>query len=314
MQKWCASLAIGFCLAFSAVARAQDAGAAAAAAALAAGATPNYVLAPKPLKLPGWIAPNRPHWKLADILRAHAGQKSWDQPLVRDRDNVADYVQMAPGEVSKTRLYAQTSMFWIVEAGQMRVFIQGQEPFIAAMGFVVWIQPRTQFHMETVGNAPVLRFEVARAGAPPLYAVSETPPSPPNGERYTRVAYIGGPVPYATAKPYVDFFTEIVQRGGNNLRFLPQGNFLRGKGVAMPPDSDLGHFHTDHNEFWFMMEGDTNFKFEGMPAFTATQGDVVYGPQGRFHRPSFGGDGMSTRLSIAPSGNMAILDPNGLSR
>src|SRR5580704_16600070 len=61
-----------------------------------------YALAPKPRVLTPWTLPNRPHWRLAEILKAHAGQKSWVQPLVRDKDYAADYIQMAPGEVSLT--------------------------------------------------------------------------------------------------------------------------------------------------------------------------------------------------------------------
>jgi mannose-6-phosphate isomerase-like protein (cupin superfamily) len=280
----------------------------------AAGPAYKYVLAPKPRSLPSWAAPNRPHWKLADILKAHAGQKSWTQTLVRDKEYVANYIQMAPGEASKTRMYAQTSTFWIVQAGRMQVFIEGQEPFIASKGFVVCVPYRRLFHMETVGAEPSLRFEVSHASAPALYALDETP-SPLEGQKYVKSAYAGAPGSYGSAtKPYVDFNTEIIQQGGNNLRFLAEGNFLRGQGVPMPPDSDKGHFHTDHNEFWFVMEGQTNFKFEGMPAFTAGQGDVVYAPRGRFHRPSFAGAGTSTRLSIAPTGNMAALDPDSPTR
>jgi len=273
-----------------------------------------YALAPKPQVLTPWTLPNRPHWKLAELLRAHGGQKSWDQPLVRDRDYAADYIQMAPGDVSITRLYAQTSMFWIVEAGQMRVFIEGQEPFIASKGFVVWVPYRTPFHVETVGDEPSLRFEVTHANAPPLYIMGENPP-PLKSQKYIKVAYTGAPGSYGTAtKPYVDFNTEIVQQGGRNLRFLAEGNFIRAEGVPMPPDSDRGHFHTDHNEFWFMMEGQTNFMIEGLAPFTADQGDVVYAPQGRFHRPTAGGSGMSTRLSVAPTVNMAALDPDNPDR
>jgi mannose-6-phosphate isomerase-like protein (cupin superfamily) len=273
-----------------------------------------YALAPKPQALTPWIAPNRPHWTLAEILKSHDGQKSWVQPLVRDKDYVADYIQMAPGEVSMTRLYAQTSMFWIVEAGQMLVFIEGQEPFVASKGFVVWVPYRTPFHMETVGDAPSLRFEVTHAGAPPLYAVGEEPPTL-KGQKYIKVAYTGAPGSYGAAtRPYVDFSTEIIAQGGNNLRFLADGNFIRAEGMPMPPDSDQGHFHTDHNEFWFMMEGQTNFMIEGLAPFTAGQGDVVYAPQGRFHRPTPVGTGMSTRLSVAPKVNMAALDPDNPGR
>ena len=317
MRSWHLFLSISAGLLLSAIAWAQaPEGSAGAVSATRAVPEPNYkyVLAPKPVGLSPWVVPNRPHWKLAEILKAHTGQKSWTQPLVRDKDHIADYIQMAPGETSKVRMYAQTSMFWIVEAGRMRVFIEGQEPFIASKGFVVWVPYRTPFHMETFGDEPSLRFEVTRAGAPALYALDEKPP-PLKGQKYIKVAYVGAPGSYGAAtKPYVDFNTEIIQQGGNNLRFLAEGNFLRGKAIPMPPDSDKGHFHTDHNEFWFMMEGQTNFKIEGLPAFTADEGDVVYAPHGRFHRPSFAGTGMSTRLSVAPNGNLAALDPDNPSR
>src|ERR1700761_5686194 len=92
---------------------------------VAPAAAPNYqyVWAPRPLPLTPWVAPNRPRWKLSEILAAHAKQKSWDQPLVRDNAVQADYIQMAPGEKTKTTMYADTDVFWIVQAGQMRATI-----------------------------------------------------------------------------------------------------------------------------------------------------------------------------------------------
>ena len=45
---------------------------------------------------------------------------------------------------------------------------------------------------------------------------------------------------------------------------------------------------------WFGVE------MEGMPFFTANVGDVVYAPQGRWHRASWAGTGMSTRIAINP--------------
>ena len=72
------------------------------------------VWAAKPDSSP-FVAPNRPHWKLAEILSSHAGQKSWSQQVVRDPIGLsARYVQMAPGEKTKTMLYADSSIFWVV--------------------------------------------------------------------------------------------------------------------------------------------------------------------------------------------------------
>lgn len=121
---------------------AQDTPAAPAAAPPQAPAGPpdyKYVWAPRPVLLTPWVAPNRPHWKLSEILATHDRQKSWDQPLVRDNAVHADYIQMAPGEKTKTMMYADTDVFWIVQAGRMRVTIQGQDPFVASKSFAIWV-------------------------------------------------------------------------------------------------------------------------------------------------------------------------------
>ena len=104
-------------------------------------AATTLVWAAKPDASP-FVAPNKPWWKLSEILAAHAGQKSWNEFLVRDPGGLtAQYVQMAPGEKTKTMLYADSSLFWVVESGQIRFTIQGQEPFVASKNFIVSVLP-----------------------------------------------------------------------------------------------------------------------------------------------------------------------------
>jgi quercetin dioxygenase-like cupin family protein len=43
-----------------------------------------------------------------------------------------------------------------------------------------------------------------------------------------------------------------------------------------------------------------DFLIEGVPFFTALQGDIVYAPAGRWHRATSGGTGTATRISIHP--------------
>jgi len=267
-----------------------------------------YVWAPRPMPLTPWVAPNRPRWKLSEILATHAGQKSWDQPLVRDNAVHADYIQMAPGEKTKTMMYADTDVFWIVQAGQMRVTIQGQDPFVASKSFAIWVPFRTLFSMETVGDEPSLRFEVSHAGAIPQYAIAETPPAV-TGQKYVKAAYAAAPGKYpAGTKPYLDFDKDVIHGNVAAGRFIPDGSFIRGMAVPTPPESDQGHFHIDYSEFWYIMEGKMTYKIEGVPVFTADQGDVMYAPHGRFHRTSFAGDGMATRLAIFPLPGQNFVD------
>jgi mannose-6-phosphate isomerase-like protein (cupin superfamily) len=267
------------------------------------GAPPMVVWAPKPDLAP-FVAPNKPLVRIADLQRRHAGDKSWNELVVRDATGLTGrYIQMAPGEKSKTQFYVDSSMFWFVQAGQMRVTIQGQEPFIATKGFVVQVPPRVQYAMEVVGDAPALRFEVTHTRAQPFYPASETP-TPVKGYTYEKVSLPSAPGTYGTAKPFIDYQKEVIEGGGRSPGgYVRDGetaaNINRAAGAPTPPSTQWGHFHDGTSEFWFMLEGNAEFLIEGVPLVQAAQGDIVYAPAGRWHRSGHVGT-IATRVSIHP--------------
>jgi mannose-6-phosphate isomerase-like protein (cupin superfamily) len=250
-----------------------------------------------------WTAPHKPHWKLSEVLAKHSGQRSWQEEIVNDRDFVARYISMAPGEKTQPHFFADDRVFWIVQSGQMRVSIEGQTPFVASKGFLVQVPYRTSYSIESVGSEPSVRFEVTGAQAVPLYPLNETPPALA-GQKYMKVSYTGRGAYDDVNKPYLDFIKDVVNgsvRGGPFVKDDKTfANIIRGQGAAPPPPSNLGHFHIGYSEFWFILEGKIDYLMEGVPLFTAEPGDIVYAPQGRWHRASFGGNGMSTRLAINP--------------
>jgi mannose-6-phosphate isomerase-like protein (cupin superfamily) len=195
----------------------------------------------------------------------------------------------------------------------MRVSIDGLEPFTAGKSVIVQVPARTLFQVETLGNAPVLRFEVTHAGEIPVYAAEETP-APVPGYDYVRIAY-SAPTP--TLNPdqiTINFDRDVVGGKRPAGRFLKAGSLIRGMSIPTPPADDQGHWHVETNEFYFIMEGKLTYQLEGQELFTAEQGDVVYVPRGRFHRNNFTGGGMATRLAIFPTGDMNNLDPDNPSR
>jgi hypothetical protein len=103
-------------------------------------------------------------------------------------------------------------------------------------------------------------------------------------------------------RPYVDFRGDIVERGGRAGTFVQDdrlfAGIIRGQAEPRPPDTERGHVHVEYGELWLILEGKIDYLIEGLPFFTAEPGDVVYVPAGRFHRPTFGGTGMATRLGI----------------
>ena len=130
---------------------------------------------PKPTTLTPYIAPNKPHWKLSEILAAHKGQGDWVQPIVRNKDQEGDYISMAPGKKTKQMMYPDDRVVFIVWDGSIKVSIDGYEPFVATKGFMVNVPFRHLFTLENVGSTPALRFEVRQAGSVPLYPVPRRP-------------------------------------------------------------------------------------------------------------------------------------------
>ncbi len=324
------ALASAAVLGFAAISYAQNAPAPAApgAAAPAAGAPAGrgagrgpvqrvvkFAWAPKPIKPLGYTGVNKPIHRIADILAAHKGQARWTQEIVRDEDYSGKWISMAPGDRVVPQFYADDRVMMVVYSGQLRVSIEGQEPFVAGPGFLVTVPYRNTYSMEVVGNEPAVRFEVNGTDRLPFHPSAQNAddkPADPRGYRMTRLSWSGGGSSYSNAnpnqtantRPYLDFNKDIVQGGGRAGAFVSEnGNFMNvinQPGAPTPPDTNLGHWHTDYNEFWYIAQGQVDYKLEGRPVINAHVGDVVYAAKGLYHRASGGGTGMSTRIAINP--------------
>src|SRR5436309_7625107 len=87
-----------------------------------------YSWSPKPVPLTPWTAPNKPIWRLNEIMAAHKGKADWVQPIVHDKDYDANYISLGGGQKTKPQFWADDRVFWYVASGQIRFHIDGQEP------------------------------------------------------------------------------------------------------------------------------------------------------------------------------------------
>ena len=267
-----------------------------------------FAWAPKKSPYDNYVAPNKPWWKLSDVLAAHSRTASWQQPVVRNKDLEADWHQLAAGEKTILVEWPDNRVGMIVWQGRMRISIKGQEPFVAAKGFEVNIPLRLPYTMETVGSEPALWLEVHQAGDVPIYPVEGTPEKPKDiqGYKYTKVIVSGGDGVYdGNNKPYLDYYKDVVNGSARAGAFIASDHFfmnnIRGMGVPMAPATDLGHFHVDMTEFWFIMEGKISYQIEGIKEpFIANAGDIVIAAMGRYHRAAFAEGQMDTRVAINP--------------
>jgi mannose-6-phosphate isomerase-like protein (cupin superfamily) len=265
------------------------------------------VWAPLPVEPNEWIAPNKPIYKLSELRSKHAGEQNWTETVVSDNLFHADYISMAPGAKTPRRFDQDNREWWIVQDGQIRFTIEGQEPFVASKGFMVQVPHRLVYSMETVGDKPSLRLEVTVANSSTMYPIDETP-TPVPGVKYVRarVATVKGSYDKANV-PFIDYNLTIAGNAKpkqNQDQFIgdPHGiaNIIRGDPKTQPPaqDADKGHLHETGPEFWFILEGQMEFKIGSLPVFVADQGDVVYAPAKTWHRVRFAGTSMATRLAI----------------
>lgn len=270
-------------------------------------AQPMTAWAPQPEKLAPFQAPNKLYQPLSAVLAKHKGQKNWSQTMVLDRDYIAQYIQMAPGEKTRTQFWADDRIFWVVQSGAIRFTIEGQEPFVATKGFLVQVPYRVPYSLETVGDEPSLRFEVRAAHEVPSYPVTDNPEAPKaKGWKFIQATYTGKGKYDADNKPALDFNKTIVQDGGKGGGFVKDdhtwANVIRGAAAPLPADTSWGHFHENFDEFWIILEGEEDFLIQGEKLVRAFPGDIVFAPEERWHRATHNGPigTMSTRLAITP--------------
>lgn len=278
---------------------------------------PTIAWALKPVKTPGYRGIHKPWIKLADLKAKHKGETTWRELLVDDGRLTAEYFSAAPGTKVARRFHPDTREWFAIVEGEVRVEIEGQEPLTATRGSLINIPRQTIYSLETVGNAPSLRFAVNVAGAKTIFPREVAPPPPAAGTAWTEVRINRNPGRYDEFnQPHVN----IHEAAAKNEKYSG-GRFVRddksemlviyGHEKNMPPldPNDKGHFHAESAEAWLVFSGKIRYSFEGQQPFIAGEGDVVYVPSNTWHATRFIGD-HACRLSITEYvGNALLLPP-----
>jgi mannose-6-phosphate isomerase-like protein (cupin superfamily) len=251
-----------------------------------------------------YTGPNKAVVHVADVLKAHQGQQSWDQQVLLTRDFDGHYVSLAPGEKTKCMFYADDRVFGWVYSGQVKITIDGQQPFTATKGYLFDVAPRLAFCMENTGTTPAVFYRSTPAGQMPSYPESETP-TPVKGWRYikARITSTGG---YdAPNQPSLDF-NAYAAGGGKSRDFAWDGHtsahIIRSGNLAkLPPDTSWGHFHENMVEAWVVIEGKLDVLISGIGLVHGETGDIVQANNERWHRATCAPNtGPCTRLAMTP--------------
>jgi len=278
---------------------------------------PTAVWAPKPIKTPAYKAGLKPWVKIADLKAKHKGQATWHEVMVDDGRLIAEYYSAAPGTKVSRRFHPDTREWFAVVEGDVRVDIEGQEPFTATRGSLVNIPRQTFYSLETIGTAPSLRFTLNVSGAKTVYPKDAEPPAAAPATAWTEVRINRTPGRYDEFNvPHGNIHASAAKdekySGGRFVRDdKSEMLVIYGHEKNMPPldPNDKGHFHAESAEMWLVFSGQIRYKFEGQEPFIASEGDVVYVPANTWHATRFIGDN-ACRLSITEYvGNGLLLPP-----
>ena len=277
---------------------------------------PTAVWAAKPVKTPAYKAGLKPWVKLAEVKARHKGQASWHDVVVDDGRLTGEYVADAPGAKLSRRFHPDTREWFAVVEGEVRVEIEGQEPFTATRGSLVNIPRQTIYSLETIGAAPSLRFTLNVSGAKTVYPRDAEPPPPPPGTTWIESRLNRTPARYDEFNhPHLNIHAAAAKdekySGGRFVRDdKSEMLVIYGHEKNMPPldPSDKGHFHAESAEMWLVFSGKIRYSFEGQQPFIAGEGDVVYVPSNTWHATRFIGDN-ACRLSITEYVGNALMLP-----
>jgi quercetin dioxygenase-like cupin family protein len=278
---------------------------------------PTSAWAPKPVKSPGYTGIHKPWIKLAELKAKHKGRPNWRELLVNDGRLTAEYLSAAPGTIVSKRFHPDTREWFAVVEGEVRVEIEGQEPFVAKRGSLVNIPRQTIYALETIGDTPSLRFAVNVAGAKTLFPDDVERPAPPQGSTWTQVRINRTPGRYDEFnQPHLNIHAAAAKNekyaGGRFVRDdKSEMLVLYGHEKNLPPldSGDRGHFHAESAELWLVFSGKIRYAFEGQQPFIASEGDVVYVPSNTWHATRYIGD-HACRLSITEYVGNALLLPH----
>jgi quercetin dioxygenase-like cupin family protein len=278
---------------------------------------PTAVWAPKPIKTPSYKAGLKPWVKLPDLKAKHKGRSDWMEIVADDGRLSGAYVSAAPGSTVARSFHPDTREWFAVVEGEVKVEIEGQEPFTAARGSLVNIPRQTFYSVETLGTSPSLRFTLNVSGAKTVYAKDVQTPVAPPGTAWTEARINRTPGRYDEFnQPHLNIHAAAAKdekySGGRFVRDdKSEMLVIYGHEKNMPPldPNDKGHFHAESAEMWLVFSGKIRYKFEGQEPFIASEGDVVYVPANTWHATRFIGDN-ACRLSITEYvGNALLLPP-----
>ncbi len=229
------------------------------------------------------------HIRVSDVVARH-GEPPWHEWLFTDGRNDVVLICDAPGREHDAHSHPNFNEWWIVLQGEIIWEIGDYPPVRARAGDVVICPRRLRHSINTVGTEASLRLAVSKPGS--------------NHDNKGERSNILKPPPDQSEPPNLLLSSRdtLLERNGEprwSTRLVVDDRNISTFIVSGPGMTNNAHWHPDFNEWWTILKGDLTWKVgENRPLIEATEGDIVFVPEGMRHHISTVGDQTSVRLAV----------------
>jgi len=118
---------------------------------------------------------NFSHYKTKNIEK-DLDKESWAKRIIYNETHSAVLICQKPGETNRTHFHKSNDEWWVILAGKIKWWIEGEEEIIAEQGDIVFAKRGKQHKIKTVGTKNSVRLAVSCPDIPHFHPENDNAP------------------------------------------------------------------------------------------------------------------------------------------
>jgi mannose-6-phosphate isomerase-like protein (cupin superfamily) len=261
------------------------------------------------------LPPNATRVTLDDLFRTYGGAP-WAHHLIQNSHVRANIICQEPGPKPRGHWHPTSDEWWVVLLGEMEWEIEEVGVYRVRSGDAI-CAPRGHCHkIRVLGDGPAVRLTVGASGRQHLEPDELTPAerrrahgqllSDPNGHIVPDTpAWLPPNLPHV----YIEDIKAARGPAPWTHRLIINEQTRGSLAYELPKPISAGDWHPFDDEWWLVLEGETEWVVEGLGTMTARRNEFVCVPAGRLHKIHVVGDRPSLRLAVVTP-NVVHLPPS----
>ena len=119
---------------------------------------------------------NQLHTKFSEFLKI-SESKSWAKRIVYNETFAAHLICQKPGETNRTHFHKNHDEWWVILAGEIKWWIEGEGMIFAKKGDIVFVPRGKQHKIKTIGEKNSFRLAISPPDIPHFHPEIDMAPN-----------------------------------------------------------------------------------------------------------------------------------------